>query len=170
MVFSEDFNTGTAGEWPDGRYPDNGVWEIGIPTVGPSSCFDVNQCAGTVLDAYYPDYIDSRLISPSLTLPPISPDEQLQLRFQHWFAYAGGSYGRVEISELNVDGSWPDWAIVGGPYGVSYDWIGESVDLSHIPIKKVSIGFAHIADGNNSWGWYIDAHKDKQVGRDRAVD
>ncbi len=98
VVFSEDFNTGTPGEWPDGWYVDNGVWEHGIPTVGPADCAGGNDsgegdyCLGTVLDSNYPSYTDSRLISPTITLENVSGAEEIHLRFWQWFAYY--PYGR----------------------------------------------------------------------------
>jgi len=45
---------------------DNGVWEIGTPTKGPSASHWGSQCAGTVLSGNYSSDTDSRLISPSV--------------------------------------------------------------------------------------------------------
>ena len=59
VAFSEDFEFGI-GDWT----VEQGVWEAGTPTAGPSECYSGFDCAGTVLDGNYPGYTDSRLISP----------------------------------------------------------------------------------------------------------
>ena len=63
----------------------------------------------------------------------------------------------MEISVQN-DGSGQVWTIVGGPYfpGNSSTWIPQSVNLSSYSGQKVRIGFTHIGNAYNSWGWYID--------------
>ena len=54
IVYSEDFETGAV-DWTI----DNGVWEVGVPTAGPSACYSGSQCAATVLAGNYPAYDDS---------------------------------------------------------------------------------------------------------------
>ena len=81
VIFNEDFESGW-GDW----WADEGVWQIGTPTAGPDSCHGGEQCAGTDLDGDYPGNTDSRLITPSITLPDVSGDEEIHLRFWHWFS------------------------------------------------------------------------------------
>jgi len=92
-IFEYDFEEGW-GDW----YTDNGVWEIGSATAGPGASHGGDQCAGTVLSGDYPEYTDSRLISPSITLSSVSGDEELSIRFWHWFSYATYGYGYTQIS------------------------------------------------------------------------
>ena len=86
IVYQYNFESG----W-DGWAADYGVWEVGTPTAGPDSCHGGSRCAGTVLGGNYPGETDSRLISPSITLPGVSGDEELHLRFWHWFSPQGQS-------------------------------------------------------------------------------
>ena len=107
ILFQEDFESGWNGWWAD-----NGVWEVGTPTAGPDGPHGGSQCAGTNLDGDYPPLIDSRLISPSLTLPEVSDDEEIHLGFWQWFSYDVGDCGRVEVSVYS-DGGWGGWQFLG---------------------------------------------------------
>ena len=102
----------------------------------------------TQLDSYYPDYTDSRLVSATMQLPTVNPGEELQLRFQHWFAYYGGSHGEVQISVSNADGSWSEWTTISGDYGNvnSMVWTRAMAELTAYAGETVRLGFFHIAD------------------------
>ena len=101
--------------------PDNGVWEIGVPTSGPGGCHASAQCAGTVLGGDYAPNTDSRLVSPTVTLPAIGAGEELQLRFWEWFAYSWGDTGTVQVAVFDpatsTFGSWQDVASAVGAFG-----------------------------------------------------
>lgn len=84
-VFSENWESGP-GNWD----VSNGVGQVGAPTAGPGGAHGGSQCAGTVLDGNYPNNTDSRLISPSIRLSQVSGDEEIHLRFWHWFSFARG--------------------------------------------------------------------------------
>ena len=166
VVFSEDFNTGTVGEWPPDWYVDNGIWEHGVPTVGPGDCAGGNDsgegdyCVGTVLGSNYPPYTDSRLISPKLTLPAVSGAEEIHLRFWQWFAYYpygvsySNDYATVQIS--TDDGQ--TWTSVGNRIqDYSGGWSLNSIDLTAYAGQQVRIAFYHSEDPDyQSSGWYID--------------
>ena len=84
MKFSPVFNSPLDFEsgW-DNWYASAGVWEVGTPTAGPGSAHSGVNCTGTRLNGNYYAYQDSRLISPTLQLPVIDVDEEIQLRFFH---------------------------------------------------------------------------------------
>ena len=96
MPALEGFEDGW-GDW----HADRGVWQVGNPTSGPGSAHEGTSVAATHLSGNYPDQTDSCLVSPPFELPAISGDEQIELRFWHWFDYDGGDSndrGRVLIS------------------------------------------------------------------------
>jgi bacillopeptidase F (M6 metalloprotease family) len=151
--FTGDFEGGW-GDWS----ADNGVWEVGTPAAGPGSAHGGEKCAGTVLDANYPNNTDSRLISPSIRLPQVSGDEEIHLRFWHWFSYPDDS-GYVQISVFDeVAEEWSAWDDIYGPIlEVSAVWTPKKLPLTAYAGQKVKIAFYHTADGYyTSAGWYID--------------
>jgi len=135
-VFSEDFEEG-ASDWST----DNGVWEIGVPTSGPTAAHSGSNVAATILDGNYPAQTDSRLVSPVLELPTLgSVNERIELRFWNWYSYHFGNgspdQGRIQINVQTggVWGGWTtlatvveqiDWRINSGS-----DWSPVSVDLT----------------------------------------
>ena len=151
---TENFESGW-GDWS----ADRGVWEVGSPTAGPDSCHGGSRCAGTVLDGNYPGETDSRLISPSITLPSVSGDEELHLRFWHWFSYSRYDAGYVQISVYDkVAEEWSDWETIGDPIvNSSIVWSYTGVELTNYADEKVRIAFYHTAAGSyDSTGWYVD--------------
>ena len=52
---------------------DGGTWEIGKPTSGPKATHSGTNCAATVLAGNYPNYADTRLISPTFTVRKMVP-------------------------------------------------------------------------------------------------
>ncbi|NOX88457.1 MAG: T9SS type A sorting domain-containing protein [Calditrichaeota bacterium] len=151
------------GNW----YADNGVWEVGAPTVGPKTVFSGTECAGTILGGNYPAEANTSLISPPFKLPAVNEGEEIILKFWHWFmlqernANYPYSYdpdkGFVRLSINN--GNWID--IEGYFTGFSSDWTQVVVPLT--PYAKnmneptVRIAFYFTSSGNNQHnGWYID--------------
>ena len=110
VVFFEDFETGWGNWWAD-----NGLWEVGVPTVGPVNCHSGTTCAGTVLDGNYPVYANTRLISPPINLPGVSPTEKLRLQFWHWFRLNEGDYYGPDQGHIQVKVGGGDWETVAGP-------------------------------------------------------
>jgi hypothetical protein len=76
IILEQDWEAGI-GSW----YADNGLWEVGVPTVGPTSTHSGINCAGTVLGGNYPPNANTRLISPSISLPTPTGGEIIQLKF-----------------------------------------------------------------------------------------
>ncbi len=148
----QDWEGGTGNWWVD-----NGVWQVGVATVGPDSAHSGQECAATVLDGNYPGYASTRLISPPVSLPSLDSGEPVSLRFWHWFrlyeSAHGTDQGRIQIS---VNGG--VWRTISGPYsGWSPVWSQTIVDLSAYSDSTVSIAFHFTSD----WvyednGWYVD--------------
>ena len=153
-ILFEDFEAGW-GSW----FADNGVWEVGTPAAGPASCYAGTQCAGTVLGGNYPPVTDSRLVSPTVTLPGLSGEEEIHVVFESWFSY-GDDFGRVQISTWDgATGTWSDWQNVGQFIGIGSSpvWSLTGRDISAYEGETVRIAFYHTADTfGESAGWYVD--------------
>jgi len=136
------------GDW----YVERGAWEIGTPTVGPRSCYSPPYCAGTVLKGNYHDNSSTRLICPTFKMP--SQTDRPSLRFIHWYDFASGDAGYVQIKIGKRD-----WQNILGPYvnnsgGV---WTQPYYDLSAFADSTVQIAFLLSSNCCQiSTGWYID--------------
>jgi bacillopeptidase F (M6 metalloprotease family) len=160
-VFEVDQDTLLSQSWESGIgnwWADNGLWEVGIPIVGPDSAHSPSNCAGTDLDGNYPSNANTRLISPQITLPGGLPlDERIRLRFWHWFRLYESSFGpdegRIQIS---VNGG--NWQTLAGPFsGTSPVWTQVYVDLTEYADSTVRIGFYLTSDWTyEDNGWYVD--------------
>jgi hypothetical protein len=158
VLFEESFEAGW-GNW----YADSGVWEIGIPTFGPSTAHEGTAVAGTNLAGNYPDTTDSRLISPAFNVPMVSGDERVELRFWYWYAYSSNDGGQVQVSQW--DGTtWQAWRTLATPIvaGTYSSWSRSSVDLTAYMGERIRVGFYHTA-ADDGWsgsdvaaGWYLD--------------
>ena len=134
---------------------DRGVWEVGVPTAGPSSPHGGTQCAGTILAGNYPGSADSRLISPPLTLAASPPGGELWLSFWQWFQLSDGDWGSVEISDDN--GS--TWTQIGPlTSGSSDGWVLMGLDISNWIGRTVRVAFHMVSGmwGGNVPGWSVD--------------
>ena len=151
----EDFESGLR-SW----FADQGVWEVGTPTVGPDSCSSGDQCAGTVLNGDYPMNTDSRLVSPAIILPDVAdPKEVIRLRFNHWFSYGNVASGIVQVQTFdNESGTWSDFISLGNSIvNLSSVWTPDEVDLTPLAGETVRIAFFHSASiFETEAGWYID--------------
>ena len=157
VKFKPDFDGSFDEGWGD-WYAENGVWEVGAPTAGPESCYAGDFCAGTILDANYPDSVDSRLVSPTVVLPQAGEGGELQIRFWNWFAYGSYSSGQVQVSAWDPDTStWSEWAAIGTAVsGSSSAWTQKAVDATAYAGKTVRIGFLHNV-GYAGAGWFVDS-------------
>lgn len=155
VIFEEDFESGW-GEW----YTTNGIWQIGAPTAGPGGCPSGENCAGTILGEKYPDYTDSRLISPPVQLPYVTEGDILELRFWHYFDYFySPDYGQVEVSIYNESQeSQEPWENITEHFTwKSVIWTPIHVNLLPFEGKWIRFAFLHTADGTgHEYGWYID--------------
>jgi len=141
-------------EWASTR----GVWQVGVPTSGPSNCYSGTQCAGTHIAGNYPSSTDSVLTSPTIDLSVFNPGDPINLTFMHWYNY-GDDYGEVIIQQYDeVTKTWTWSGAISTIGGTSGGWTKHpDIDISTYTGKKIRIGFYHHADGYDQYpGWYID--------------
>ncbi len=146
--------------WND-WYTDNGTWEIGVPTAGPDSSFSPSNCAGTYLSGDYTPTTETRLISPSFTVPGASEDPKLE--FYHWFAFSYSDYGNVQIRIKDST----EWKVASSNFTESSSdtWTRSLVFLDEYANRTIQIAFFFNATDYNGGiygtdvdhGWYIDA-------------
>ena len=130
---------------------DKGTWQVGVPTSGPGAAYTGTNCAATVLAGNYQANMDTRLISPSLTLPTAGTSPAL--RFNGWFRFASGDQGVVEIKAASAN----SWTPLYTNSGISSGWTYPFIDLSSYGGETVQIAFHAISDsGSVDAGWYID--------------
>ncbi len=143
------------GDWAE----EKGTWQIGIPQSGPDSAYSPSNYAATVLNGKYTDYVDSRLISPPLKVPP--QDESPNLRFYHWYSFSSKDYGQVQAKVVGST-EWSD--LENSKYtGSGGDiWTHPYIDLTPFGGQYIQIAFYFHAQDDGwsgsdvSWGWYID--------------
>jgi len=149
-VFFEDFEVGWVSWWAD-----NGVWDVGTPAFGSVTPHAGQTCVGTVLNDNYPNYADTRLVSPQINLPNVTGDEKIQLKFWHWFDIENeNDQGVVQISVNSGN-----WQTISNPEfdGMSMLWTQYIADLSPFAGTSVRIAFYFTSDFYwNYTGWYID--------------
>jgi len=157
-VFTGSFENGW-GDWG----ADRGVWQVGSPTAGPAMASGGLGCAGTELDSTHDPNTDSRLVSPSVTLPGVVGDEEVHLRFMSWFSSSSFDYAQVQVSSLDpATGTWSGWVDVGQSIADTSSWSLKDVDLTSYAGQKVRLAFYHSANyssygcSGTSTGWYID--------------
>jgi regulation of enolase protein 1 (concanavalin A-like superfamily) len=155
--WSENFDDGNGNNrW----YADNGVWQIGTPTIGPGAAHSTNYCAGTGLTANYPVGANSRLIRFQSFVVP-SANQFPRLRFWQWYIFSGScngsspDYGVVEVKGTN--GVWQ--SVSPGYTGNGGGWTYASVDLSAYAGQTVQVAFHFVFQNgcsSTSPGWYVD--------------
>jgi hypothetical protein len=154
VLWSDNFDDGNGNNrW----YADNGVWQIGTPTIGPGSAHSAPYRAATGLTANYPAGQSSRLIRiQSFTVP--ATNQFPRLRFWHWYSFGGlcaSDYGVVEVKGTNGI-----WQAVSPQYaGGSGGWTYASVDLSAYAGQSVQLAFHFVyqeCNGATGPGWYVD--------------
>src|ERR1035441_3633849 len=160
VLWSENFDDGNGNNrW----YADEGVWQVGSPTIGAptNSCgsrtHSCPYCATTGLTANYPTTMDSRWIRiQTFTVP--AANQWPRLQFWHWCSfysgYYGNDYGVVEI-RLGTTGTWTP---VSPQYtAFSTDWTCASVDLSAFAGRTVQLAFHSVSPAAQTGpGWYVD--------------
>ena len=148
ILWSEDWEGNPSDDW----YAENGTWEVGVPTSGPGSAYNSENCAATILDGNYPAGTSTRLIRiDPFTVP--AAGQSPRLRFWHWYSFSTYSSGQVQIK---VDGgSWetisPNYTGTGG--GI---WTRPYIDLSPYASQSVQIAFLFSSGQYGGTGWYID--------------
>jgi len=158
-IYSENFENGL-GDWDNGE----GIWQVGKAESGPGACYEGNNCSATVLNGKYDAYKDSRFKSPSIRLPEINDNEEIYLRFWHWFSYSSHDKAYVQVKEYDDEAKqWNEWVTISDSiHQDSVVWSPLKLDLSSRAGKKIQFCLYHIAGRNSlgysseSTGWYID--------------
>jgi hypothetical protein len=154
VVWSENFDDGNGNSrWA----PDNGVWQIGAPVIGPGAAHSPPYCAATGLTANYPAGANSRLIRfQSFTVPAAS--QSPRLRFWQWYSFASCNYSDYGVVE--VKGTNGIWQAVSPNYtGNGGGWTYASVNLSAYAGQSVQVAFHIVYQndcGDTAQGWYVD--------------
>ena len=152
-LYVESFEEGM-NDW----FADNGVWEAGIPTSGPSTVAHGEQVVATILDGDYPSDAMSRLVSPPLRLPAASDTSNMYLTVSHWYSFSDGDVGKLQVSIGG--GEWQDLPI-DSIAGISSEW--KTLTFSNMDTfagEVIRLGFNFKAEGtSSSSGWYIDVIK-----------
>ena len=136
------------GDW----YVDRGTWEVGAPTSGPGGVYSGQNCAATILNGFYTTNIDSRLISPTFQVPPLSNSPRL--RIWHWYHFASGDMGEVQIKSENGT-----WQTILGPYNQTSGgvWSPTTTFLDAYADSIVQFAFHFISSSAfTESGWYVD--------------
>ena len=139
------------------------AWQIGVPTFGPPTnslgwrAHQGTNCAATILNGNYTDDRQDRLVSSPILVPTASQNPRL--RFWHWWSFACGDYGQVQISTNNG----ASWVNLSPQYTTdsSGKWTEGWLDLSLYAGQTVRLGlyFASTSSGCGntvSAGWYVD--------------
>ena len=165
--YSNDFENGADGFVFGGKTP---MWEVGVPTYGPTSAQSGKNVVGTRLNGNYEGLVDSLLISPPIDLSDATSDSIL--RFKDWSElddYMGGfgDTAEVWIGEISSDDSSVDKIIYAqkpaliNRHSKRY-WQEHYIDLSPYTGKKIIVMFALRWAGyseRKAAGYYIDDFK-----------
>ncbi len=155
VIYAYDFENGYNGWWVD-----NGQWEIGRSTVGPKgSCYKSVQCAGTVLSGLYSDYVESRIISPAITIPELGNYKRVQLKYVHWYALHLHDLAKLQISVETSPGVWSNWKTLSVQSGFARQWKISVSGLSNYAKKTIRLGFYLFQPPDKAGakeGWYVD--------------
>lgn len=161
VLWSENFDDGNGNNrW----YADAGVWQIGSPTIGPSTnsagyrTHSGPDCATTGLTANYPVGMNSRLIRiQTFTVP--AANQWPRLCFWQWRSFNDYNYYDYGVVEVRI-GTTGAWQAVSPQYTLfSTDWTYTTVDLSAFAGQTVQLAFHAVYANTASYtdpGWYVD--------------
>ena len=165
--YFNDFENGADGFVFGGKTP---MWEVGVPTYGPTSAPSGKNVVGTRLKGKYDGLINSLLISPPIDLSDVRDD--VELSFKDWSEldnYMGGFEDTAEvwIGEINENDSsvdkisYPKEPALINRYS-KRTWEERHIDLSPYKGKKIVVMFALRWSGyseRKAAGYYIDDFK-----------
>jgi bacillopeptidase F (M6 metalloprotease family) len=147
----EDFENGI-GDWSI----EGDIWQVGLPTHGPSAPFNGQAVAGTILNANYsPEDAQGRFISPAFTVPDTTFP---RIHYHQWYDFGASDYGRVEIRKIGND-----WQEVPNEtvFSHSQRWSQRIIDLRDFIGQTIQISFKFVSvdtvySNDNGPGWFID--------------
>lgn len=152
-----DFESGL-GDW----WIDNGIWEVGLVGSGPSGAYQGAQVAGTILGGTAPNGLASRLVSPAVDLPTVSPGSGVEtfLRLGTWHDYQSGDFGDPQIQVYDFSSlTWSGWTDLGRDVTfVGATWYPTRFDLDPYAGQRIRVAFEHRPNTSSpSSGWFVDA-------------
>lgn len=164
IIYSEGF------EGTDGSFTHSGTydsWQWGTPspsfTQGPATANSGTKCWGTNLSGNVPANHDAYLVSPNITLPTITGNQVLRVRFFGWIAI-DYMYDRGEFQITRDNSTWSTLAVLyctmqGG-------WNEYYFDISNYAGSQIKLRFRCKTDASdafsppdipiNNAGFYID--------------
>lgn len=149
-LFVQDWEGGI-GSW----FASNGVWDAGVATVGPPSAHSGTRVVGTDLNGIYPNNANTRLTSPLISLPNVTGNEQILLKYWQWHNIENGNdQGIVRISTDGVN--WVNLSTVEID-GYSPVWSQHVLDVTSYAGSNIRISFLFTSNHSVAYeGWYVD--------------
>ncbi|HEX3019971.1 MAG TPA: Ig-like domain-containing protein [Chitinispirillaceae bacterium] len=164
ILYSEGFET-TDGGFVRSGTPDSWQWGTPSPsfTLGPATANSGLRCWGTNLDGDIPMNSNTSITSPSMTLPTVTSNQVMRVRFFGWLAIDYmNDRGEFLISRDSVT-----WSTLGGFFcTMQGGWNEYYFDITSYAGSKVWLRFRCYTDGSNTFypptipvnnaGFYID--------------
>jgi len=155
----DPWETGT--EDTNGKNGDRATddWELGSPSVGPSSTYSGSNCWGTQLDDCYSNNSrDSSFLSVHVDLRTAKDP---YLIFAHWLELEAEGYDTAYVEIQKVGDS--DWSVIWQnpepERAIFYTrgWETVNISLRNWQLKDINLRFRLESDSDTSYpGWYID--------------
>lgn len=154
VVWQEDFERPNVTEdW----IPDNAVWQVGMPIVGPGGAYSGANVLCTGLSGNSPG-VSSTVASPFITVPEAAQNPRL--RFHHYFEFRSFSgvsaYGQVRIRKAG--GAWENLSSQFTGHSSRVWTYAAPLDLTAYAGEKVQLGF-YFECPYGGVGWFIDDAK-----------
>ena len=152
VLYEDDFEAGW-NTW----FSDDEAWEIGMPHEKDSNCHSGVNCAVIHPGRQSVDHISAKLISSNIDLPDIASDEELWLKFWHWYVLEHSlDHSKQALLQFSIDGG--EWQTAYGPfYGDNQEWEKVYVDLTALAGSTIQIGFLVSSDlAGTDDRWYVD--------------
>jgi hypothetical protein len=155
VIFFDDFE-GAVGGWS----VDNGLWALGVDTV--ARWHSPQRVYGTEINGRIPNDTYTTRLYRIVTLPAVSSNQELRLRFWSWFDRQNSVRASVHVKVDTGGGHFTDWKRVTQEMTtVRSPWTSCSVELTQFSGKQIYLGFALSATYSGPYpagglGWYID--------------
>ncbi len=155
-----EFTASFSGGWGD-WYADNGVWQIGVPTIGPMGCHAGTQCATTGTDGDLPvAHVDQAGQPPARSSRRRRDrrDSPSLLALVRLWGQPLGASAKSRLDE--AAGTWSDWVNVGAAVSNnSLVWTVMDIDLTLYAgrIRLAFFNYVYPYPAAGAPGWYIDS-------------
>jgi hypothetical protein len=149
FLFFEDFEGACTG------WTLSGDWQVGTPSgTGPSTAYEGNRCAGTIINGNYNNSRSSYLTSPAITIPSMA--SQAMVSYYEWFN-TEFNCDFMSVQLLTAGGSLLS-TLRSGISGSGQTWTRRTFNLSSYIGSSLRLRFYFTTDGSITHaGWYIDS-------------